>query len=116
MSKNKLNTMIDSIQETIAILDTDSNITFISNQVDISLGYKADELVGHKITEIIKENDKDIVFDSLEKIMWAPKAEFSCFFHIRDKKGNLIKVKGIFQNYFHDNSINGILLSFTTTN
>ena len=51
ISKRELKGILDNLQDTYYRTDADSVLQFVSSSVEPLLGYKPDELVGHKITE-----------------------------------------------------------------
>jgi len=65
-SKRELKGILDNLQDTYYRTDLDSVIQFVSSSVEPLMGYKPEELIGHRITDYyINPNHRDIFLQAL---------------------------------------------------
>ena len=62
ISKRELKGILDNLQDTYYRTDSDSILLFVSSSVEPLLGYKPEELVGHKITDFYTHPDQRQIF------------------------------------------------------
>ena len=65
-SKRELKGILDNLQDTYYRTDGDSVLLFVSSSVEPLLGYKPEELVGHKITDFyLNPDDRDLFLQTM---------------------------------------------------
>ena len=65
-SKRELKGILDNLQDTYYRTDEDSVLQFVSSSVEPLLGYRPEELVGHKITDFyLNPEDRDLFLQAM---------------------------------------------------
>ncbi|HKM82019.1 MAG TPA: PAS domain S-box protein [Candidatus Acidoferrum sp.] len=111
LGAHQLASLLDSTQELIAILDSDSKVLFANESFRHSLGYSPDELLGRSIQAIVHAADVEHIRERLQEVAALPGSSVRerCRLRTQDSSWRWFEI--VFHNRLHDSGIAGILLN-----
>lgn len=110
-SEEKLRAFLNNISDTIWLIDSDLNISYVSPNVSGLLGFSANELVGSSSVNIIHPDDMAIVAKAQQFVMRNPGQAHTIQYRVHHKAGRWIFVESNGVNLLNNSDINGVLVS-----
>ena len=107
LGAQQLTALLDATQELIAILSADGTLQFVNGAFHKTLGYRADEVLGRSVYEIVL--DEELLRRGLKKVLLKTGTAHteSCRFRCRDGSWRWIEFR--FQNRANDGEFDGIV-------
>ena len=111
LGAHQLASLLDSTQELIAILGSDSTVLFANEAFRHSLGYSPDELLGRSIHALVHAADVEHIRQRLQEVAALPDSSVRerCRLRTRDCSWRWFEL--VCHNRLHDSGIAGILLN-----
>ncbi len=111
LGAHQLASLLDSTQELIAILGSDSKVLFANEAFRYSLGYSPDELLGSSIHAIVHAADVEHIRERLQEVAALPGSSVRERCRLRTQDSSWRWFELVFHNRLHDSGIAGILLN-----
>ncbi len=108
--QKRYETLIEESTETIAILDDNAQVKYVTPSVEHVLGYDPDELVGDVAFEYIHETDLTRTRDEFEALITDPNYRASVEFRFRHKDGSWTVLQAHGRNLLSEPDIDGIIV------
>ena len=86
-SEEKYRMLVEVTQDIIYSLSGDGTVMYVSPQVQDRLGYRPDEIVGHRFQDFIHSDDGDLLLQHIREHARADSSSVSDRFRIRRKDG-----------------------------
>lgn len=112
LGPEQLTTLLDSVQELLAILSPEGNIQFASAGFTRLLGQNTEELVGASILERIHPNDAEGVRECLRGLPVCPHGKFGKRCRLRSKEGSWRWFDAEARDHSRVPGIEGMVVSF----
>lgn len=93
LSEVKYKSLIENIPTAVVKVNVQSNVTFISPQVEEILGYTANEIIGNSITDYIVKEDKARFFNDVKVMLETKKNSFNQY-RVINKAGDERRIEG----------------------
>jgi PAS domain S-box-containing protein len=110
-SEKKLRLVLQGISETIAILDQEGTIRFISPQVQRVLDIPANTLRGQNVFEFIHPDDRDRASAEFSKTISEPGEAVPSIVRLRSHEGQWVPFEVIANNQLLDPDVNGVIFT-----
>ena len=111
-SEARFRALAEQSFESIAILEPDLTLRYVSPSVQAVSGYSAEELVGLSVLDLVHPDDVEDALEVFAAGMREPRASATVEYRLRHKDGSWRIVESVGQNLLDDPDIHGIL---TTT-
>src|SRR5208283_2599739 len=111
LDAHQLASLLDSTQELVAILGSDSAVLFANEAFRHSLGYSPDELLGRSFHALVHAADVEHIRGRLQEVAALPDSRVRerCRLRTRDCSWRWFEL--VCHNRLHDSGIEGILLN-----
>jgi PAS domain S-box-containing protein len=106
-SEERYRDLVENINEVIYSIDTQGVLTYVSPVTESLTGYKAPELTGHNIADLIHPEDRQYVVERLQRILQG-ESQQSSEFRILTKWGGASWVQTSSRPIVHDGQILGV--------
>jgi PAS domain S-box-containing protein len=111
-SERRFRALIENGSDSIALIDANNRILYLSPAVTHVEGYTPDELLGHLGTEHTHPDDLPIIQNVVEKLLANPGKPISCTWRRRHKEGHWIWLEGVSTNLLDDPSVGAIVCNY----
>jgi two-component system cell cycle sensor histidine kinase/response regulator CckA len=112
LSLDQLSTLLDSVQELLAILSPDGIIQFASAGFTRLLGHRTEDLVGKSILELVHVYDADGARECLRDLRVSQHGKFGTRCRLQSKDGSWRWFEAAARNHINLPSIEGVVVSF----
>lgn len=110
-AEERFRALIENALDIILILDRDARITYQSPSMANVLGYKAGELLGKDVTELVSEPDAEMAREGLRKIAASPGAVKHGEIRVRHADGSWRDIEATTCNLLEHPEIKGIVIN-----
>jgi PAS domain S-box-containing protein len=107
ISEEKYRTIIENVRDIIYTVSHDGIVTYVSPNVTY-LGYKPEDIIGHRITDFIHSDDMERVLLDFDKMMHG-NAEFITEFRLLKKDGSFIYAEEVSKAVREDGKITHLI-------
>ena len=111
-SERRFRALIEHGSDSIAMIDNDSRIIYLSPAVTNVEGYQPEELLGRLGTDLTHPDDLPIIGASVEKLLANPGKPISLIWRRRHKDGRWIWLEGVATNMLDDPSVGAIVTNY----
>lgn len=109
-SERKLKTLVAHSHDMIGIIDSVGNYSWVSDNVERILGYKAEELVKMNAIDLIHPEDADHIVSRLSEIIFQKEITLEAF-RFKTKSGDYRWINSHISNLMDDPEINGLVVN-----
>ena len=112
-SERRFRALIEHGSDSIALIDADNRILYLSPAVANVEGYQPEELLGRLGTEHTHPDDLPVIGEAVEKLLAQPgQADSRCIWRRRHKDGRWIWLEGVATNLLDDPSVGAIVTNY----
>jgi len=111
-SERRFRALIEHGSDSIALIDSDNRILYLSPAVTTVEGYQPEELLGRLGTEHTHPDDLPILGAAVEKLLANPGKPISVVWRRRHKDGRWIWLEGVATNLLGDPSVGAIVTNY----
>jgi PAS domain S-box-containing protein len=111
-SERRFRALIEHGSDSIAMIDADNRILYLSPAVFTVEGYKAEELLGRLGTEHTHPDDLPLIAAIVEKLLAQPGKPIPIVWRRRHKGGHWIWLEGVATNLLDDPSVGAIVTNY----
>ena len=111
-SERRFRALIEHGSDSIAMIDTNSRIIYVSPAVTNVEGYQPEELLGRLGTDLTHPDDLPVVGAAVEKLLAQPGKPISLVWRRRHKDGRWIWLEGVATNMLDDPSVGAIVTNY----
>ncbi|HET9862684.1 MAG TPA: PAS domain S-box protein [Steroidobacteraceae bacterium] len=111
-SERRFRALIEHGADSIALIDADNRILYLSPAVTHVEGYLPEELLGHTGMEHTHPDDLPILAETVEKLLANPGKPIPAIWRRRHKDGRWIWLEGVATNLLHDPSVGAIVCNY----
>ena len=111
-SERRFRALIEHSLDSIAVIDADNHILYLSPAVETVEGYTPEELVGRSGVENTHPDDLPYVQQVVEKLMANPGKPIPVLWRRRHKDGRWIWLEGFATNLLDDPAVHGIVTNY----
>ncbi|MEO8019976.1 MAG: PAS domain S-box protein [Pseudomonadota bacterium] len=111
-SERRFRALIEHGSDSIALIDADNKILYLSPAVANVEGYQPEELLGHFGTEHTHPDDLPLIGAAVEKLLAHPGKPISVIWRRRHKDGRWIWLEGVATNLLGDPSVGAIVTNY----
>ena len=111
-SERRFRALIEHGSDSIAMIDTDSRILYLSPAVTNVEGYQPEELLGRLGTEHTHPDDLPMLAAAVEKLLAQPGKPIPLIWRRRHKDGRWIWLEGVATNLLDDPSVGAIVTNY----
>ncbi len=103
--------LVDCSLDIITVLDGGGCIRFENAAAEQLLGYRADELIGRVVFELIHPDDCPAVLETFHRVLAAPNRAASAEFRFQNKDGSWRYLSAVGKNLLHEPGIAGVIVN-----
>jgi len=111
-SERRFRALIEHGSDSIAMIDKDSRIIYLSPAVVNVEGYQPEELLGRLGTDLTHPDDLPVLGTSVAKLLAQPGKPISLIWRRRHKDGRWIWLEGVATNMLDDPSVGAIVTNY----
>jgi PAS domain S-box-containing protein len=111
-SERRFRALIEHGSDSIALIDADNRILYLSPAVANVEGYQPEELLGRLGTEHTHPDDLPVIAAAVEKLLAQPGKPIPVIWRRRHKEGHWIWLEGVATNLLDDPSVGGIVTNY----
>ncbi|HEX6639025.1 MAG TPA: PAS domain S-box protein, partial [Steroidobacteraceae bacterium] len=111
-SERRFRALIENGADSIALIDADNNIQYLSPAVLQVEGYRPEELIGHNGLEHTHPDDLPVINKAVEQLMANPGKPIPVIWRRRHKDGRWIWLEGVATNLLDDPSVRAIVTNY----
>ena len=111
-SERRFRALIEHGSDSIAMIDKNSRIIYLSPAVANIEGYQPEELLGRLSTDATHPDDLPVVGAAVEKLLKEPGKPISLVWRRRHKDGRWIWLEGVATNMLDDPSVGAIVINY----
>ncbi len=111
-SERRFRALIENGSDSIALVDADNRILYLSPAVANVEGYSPDELLGRRGTEHTHPDDLPVLANAMEKLIAEPGKPVPAVWRRRHKDGHWMWLEGIATNLLNDPSVGAIVCNY----
>lgn len=108
-AEERFKAIVDSISETIAIVDVEGNVHFVGKPVNRMLGFSPEEIESVNVYELVHPDDLERAISIAFKLAATPGARATSIIRARDKDGKWHHIEAVSVNYADNPYIAGIV-------
>ncbi|MGZ5481648.1 MAG: ATP-binding protein [Pyrinomonadaceae bacterium] len=110
-SEARVAALVQHSSDVIAIIEANGDLVYVSPAVQNVFGYRAVELIGTRLREIINPDDQAHALEAISSIQEKPGATVSLELRIRHRDQRWIDVEATATNLLHEPTVAGIVLN-----
>ncbi|NHJ86437.1 MAG: PAS domain S-box protein, partial [Asgard group archaeon] len=97
-SEERYRNLVETMNDGLGMDDPESIFTYINPKLCEMLGYKDEEMIGHKVTEFLDDDNKQIYFEQSEKLHSQDQSPYELYWTTKSHKNlaTLVSPKAIF--------------------
>jgi PAS domain S-box-containing protein len=103
--------LLQNSSDIVTIVDPSGRLQYISPAVERLLGFKADQLIGREILELIHPGDVESARQSFDDIARQPGYSLPIELRLRKSNGETMITEIVANNLLHDEVLHGIVLN-----
>jgi PAS domain S-box-containing protein len=111
-SERRFRALIENGSDSIAMIDADNRILYLSPAVKTVEGYEPEELLGRLGTEHTHPDDLPVIAAAVEKLLAQPGKPIPVIWRRRHKDGRWIWLEGVATNLLDDPSVGAIVTNY----
>ncbi len=111
-SERRFRALIEHGADSVAVIDANNNIKYLSPAVTAVEGYRPEELVGRNGMENTHPDDLPLVQEIVQKLMANPGKPVPVLWRRRHKDGRWLWLEGVATNLLHDPAVQGIVTNY----
>ena len=111
-SEEQLRVLLENISDTVAIINADGTLRYLTRSSEKILGYKAEEVVGRSAFDFVHPDDLPNVVKIYERGIQIPGYSIEMEYRLAHKDGSWRSVEVVAQNLLHDPALTGIVLTY----
>jgi len=111
-SERRFRALIEHGSDSIAMIDRNSRLIYLSPAVDNVEGYQPEELLGRLATDLTHPDDLPVVGGAVEKLLAQPGKPIALIWRRRHKDGRWIWLEGVATNMLDDPSVGAIVTNY----
>ena len=111
-SERRFRALIEHGSDSIALIDSNNRILYLSPAVTQVEGYQPHELLGHNGLEHTHPDDLPVIGRAVEQVMAHPGKPISVIWRRRHKDGRWIWLEGVATNLLDDPSVGAIVTNY----
>ncbi|MGE0680218.1 MAG: PAS domain S-box protein [Candidatus Binatia bacterium] len=111
-SERRFRALIEHGSDSIAVIDADNNILYLSPSVATVEGYTAEELAGRNGIENTHPDDLPLLHETVQQLLDHPGQPIPVLWRRRHKNGHWIWLEGVATNLLHDPAVQGIVTNY----
>jgi PAS domain S-box-containing protein len=111
-SERRFRALIEHGSDSIALIDADNRIMYLSPAVANVEGYQPEELLGRLGTELTHPDDLPVINAAVERLLAQPGKPISVVWRRRHKDGRWIWLEGVATNLLDDPSVGAIVTNY----
>ncbi len=104
--------LIENSYDMIAMIDTNSTVSYLSPSVEKQMGWKISESIGKKTVDFIHPDDVKIQNETVKSCLKNPIIPVTHQIRFKNTKGEYIWVESIFSNQLNTEGINAFVINF----
>lgn len=104
--------LIEHSSDSVALIDADNRIMYLSPSVTAVEGYLPEELIGHSGIEHTHPDDLPIVQETVAKLLANPGKPFPALWRRRHKQGHWVWLEGVATNLLHEPAVKAIVTNY----
>jgi diguanylate cyclase (GGDEF)-like protein/PAS domain S-box-containing protein len=109
--ESRFRALIENSYDVIVLLDSNGHVIDISNSIIKLSGYSVGEMLGRPLRDFIYNDDIQIVFDHLQKVLATPRDPISVQFRYCHKNGDHRWMEAVGVNLLADSSVESIVVN-----
>jgi PAS domain S-box-containing protein len=110
--ERRFRALIEHGSDSIALVDADNTILYLSPAVATVEGYRPEELIGRKGTEHTHPDDLPVLGKVVEKLLANPGTPIPVVWRRKHKEGRWIWLEGVATNLLDDPSVRAIVTNY----
>lgn len=111
-SEKRFRALIENSVDSITLLDASGTILYTSPSVTRTLGYAAEELIGHAAAELVHPDELEKLRTIFSTIMQEAGKSTHAQFQVRHKDGTFRWVRGSGLNLLHDPAVAAVVINY----
>jgi PAS domain S-box-containing protein len=111
-SERRFRALIEHGSDSIAMIDSNSRLIYLSPAVANVEGYQPEELLGRLGTDLTHPDDLPVLGGAVEKLLRQPGKPISLIWRRRHKDGRWIWLEGVATNMLDDPSVGAIVTNY----
>ncbi|HUQ09929.1 MAG TPA: PAS domain S-box protein [Steroidobacteraceae bacterium] len=111
-SERRFRALIENGADSIALIDGNNNILYLSPAVSQVEGYAPEELIGHNGLEHTHPDDLPVIGKAVEQLLASPGKPIPVIWRRRHKDGRWIWLEGVATNLLDDPSVRAIVTNY----
>lgn len=111
LSEQRFRSLVQHSYDIICVLDFEGYYLYVSDSIELSLGYKAEELVGVNALSLVHPDDLDFVRSSIERLHTEKLVDDLPPFRFKCKGGGWHWIESIGKNMVDDPAVGGIVVN-----
>lgn len=111
-TERRFRALIEHSADSIAVIDADNNILYLSPSVEAVEGYKPEELIGRNGKDHTHPDDLPYLQEIVQQLLDNPGKPIPVLWRRSHKKGYWIWLEGVATNLLHDPAVKGIVTNY----
>ncbi len=110
-NETRFRAIVQHLKDTVAIINPDTTITYITETAQTILGYPPDALIGHKASELIHPEDLLTITEGLNKVLEGNNDFIPTEIRGRHAEGHWVYLELVAENLIGYPGIDGIIIT-----
>ncbi len=110
-SAERFRSLVQNSSDVIALLSPDLTIRYHTPSVEHVLGYRKDELVGARLTELLEPDDARRLRGFFAKVCGLPGTPLPRDLPLRRKDGTICQLESVFNNLLDESNVAGVVVT-----
>ena len=110
-SAERFRSLVQNSSDVIALLSPDLTIRYHTPSVERVLGYAEDELVGRRLTDLLRQEDAEKLGGFFAEVCAVPGAPMPRDLSLRRKDGSVVQLESVFNNLLGVANVGGVVVT-----
>ncbi len=110
-SAERFRSLVQNSSDVIALLEPDLTIRYHTPSVERVLGYREDELIGSRLTELLEPDAAENLSGFFADVVGRPATPLPRDLPLRRKDGTICQLESVFNNLLDESNIAGVVVT-----
>jgi diguanylate cyclase (GGDEF)-like protein/PAS domain S-box-containing protein len=110
-SAERFRSLVQNSSDVIALLEPDLTVRYHTPSVERVLGYREDELVGSRLTDLVEDAEAERLRGFFADVCITPSTPMPRDLPLRRKDGSICRLESVFNNLLDDTNVAGIVVT-----